>query len=79
MKDSSDATGPITVPVELLLKTALDDALKQHDKVLDFCYENYQYMWAAKIASILLNCDFRDAKQEIESYRKVRVEVEREG
>jgi hypothetical protein len=41
---------------------------QQIDDVLRYCYKNIQYMWASSIASILLNCDFRDAKNEIEDY-----------
>lgn len=34
--------------------------------ILKVCQGNEQYMWSAKIISIILDCDFRDAKQELE-------------
>ena len=37
-------------------------------RVLEFCYKNTGYMWADKIASELLFCDFRDAKVEMERF-----------
>lgn len=34
--------------------------------ILKVCEGNEQFMWSAKIISIILDCDFRDAKQELE-------------
>ena len=44
------------------------------NKILDFCYKNTEYMWAATIVSIILECDFRDVKQKLDEYRKKRNE-----
>ena len=38
--------------------------LREKEKqILNVCTGNTEYMWSAKIVSILLDCDFRDAKQ----------------
>lgn len=39
-------------------------------KVLDYCEPHTDQMWADSVVSRLLDCDFRDAKQALESYRK---------
>lgn len=36
------------------------------NKVLKYCKGKTDYVWAATIVSILLNCDFRDAKETLE-------------
>jgi hypothetical protein len=38
------------------------DYIDRHREVLEYCYDHLDKMWAAKVTSILLDCDFRDAK-----------------
>lgn len=38
------------------------------EEVLNYCKPHTDKMWAAKTISILLGCDFRDAKQTIETF-----------
>lgn len=42
------------------------------DKILNFCNdnENMKYMWAVKIVSLILDCDFRDAKVALAKWRQ---------
>lgn len=35
---------------------------------IEYCYDNLQFMWAAKIVGILLGCDFKDAKEHADIY-----------
>jgi hypothetical protein len=37
-------------------------------KILAICQGNTEYMWAAKIVSTLLDCDFRDSSVELKKY-----------
>lgn len=37
-------------------------------EAVEYCLPFVHYMWAARTISILLNCDFRDAKEVAESY-----------
>jgi hypothetical protein len=37
-------------------------------EVIEYCLPHTEKMWAAKIISILLNCDFKESKQAAESY-----------
>jgi hypothetical protein len=48
------------------------DYIDRHREVLEYCYDHLDKMWAAKVASILLDCDFRDAK----TYAKLVLERE---
>lgn len=41
------------------------DFYKKFDEILKVCEGNEQFMWSAKIISIILDCDFRDAKAEL--------------
>lgn len=41
--------------------------------ILKVCDGHTDLMWSAKIISILLNCDFRDAKEEITKWKTSRV------
>jgi hypothetical protein len=34
-------------------------------EILKYCRGKTQYMWAARIVGIVLDCDFRDAEQEL--------------
>lgn len=36
--------------------------------VIDYCYDHLDKMWAARVVSILLGCDFRDAKEMADIY-----------
>lgn len=42
------------------------------EEVLDYCEPHLDHMWAATVVGILLKCDFREAREAIESYRKFR-------
>jgi len=37
-------------------------------EVIQYCYPHLEKMWAAKIVGILLDCDFRDAKEFADRY-----------
>jgi hypothetical protein len=37
-------------------------------QVLAYCRPHLEYMWASSIVAILLGCDFRDAKNELEKF-----------
>jgi hypothetical protein len=39
-----------------------DSKIKRH-AVIEYCYDHLDKMWAAKVVSILLGCDFRNAKE----------------
>lgn len=43
---------------------------EQNNEVLKYCRPHTDQMWAANIVSIILNCDFRDAKQKLNEYFK---------
>lgn len=43
-------------------KDPCEDYMDRRREVLEYCYDHLDKMWAAKVASILLDCDFRDAK-----------------
>lgn len=45
---------------------------KEDKEILQYCYKHIEIMWAAKITSIILKCDFRDSKCEIE---KLKLEI----
>lgn len=48
-----------------------DEYFDQEQKiveVIEYCLPHTEKMWAARIISILLKCDFRDAKKNAESY-----------
>lgn len=47
-----------------------NERLKAKQKeILEYCRNNTHLMWAAKIVSIALDCDFRDAEYELEKFR----------
>jgi hypothetical protein len=62
MSDSSD-------DMELMSGFCEDDDQDYEDNliktkaVIEYCYKHLDQMWAAKVAGILLGCDFRDAKK----------------
>lgn len=43
-------------------KDPCEDYINKHKEALEYCYDHLDKMWAAKVTSILLDCDFRDAK-----------------
>lgn len=40
------------------------------DKILEYCEENIDYMFAAKIASMILECGFMEAEDKLKEYQK---------
>lgn len=44
----------------------------QNNEVLKYCRPHTDQMWAANIVSIILNCDFRDAKQKLDEYFNIK-------
>lgn len=46
----------------------LTEFREQQTHILEYCRPHTDQMWAAKIVSIILGCDFRDAKQKVEEY-----------
>jgi len=47
-----------------------DHELKKKRQVVEYCLERSQFMWAAYILGILLECDFRDSKQKASEWLK---------
>jgi len=48
------------------------ETLKKHERmILNYCKGNMDFMWASTIVSIILDCDFRDAKQKMDALREV--------
>lgn len=45
---------------------------KKREEVIRYCLPHVEMMWAASIIGILLDCDFRDAKQAAEAYLEAR-------
>jgi hypothetical protein len=46
--------------------------LVEHERdILKYCEKNLDYMWAATIAGIILECDFRDAKVAYDKYKSL--------
>lgn len=45
-----------------------DRIIRMKYEILTYCYPHLHLMWAARIASILLECDFRDAKHHSDIY-----------
>lgn len=50
------------------LYAEIEDFEIKRKAVLEYCYDNLAKMWAAKVAGILLGCDFRDAKEHSDIY-----------
>lgn len=49
----------------IYVKPKIKDVNKE---ILEYCRPHTDKMWAANIVSIILNCDFRDAKQKLNEY-----------
>ena len=54
------------------LNTALQKEIAERDtkikEVLEYCNNQTQFMWAARIVSILLGCDFRDSGEKVKEF-----------
>lgn len=42
------------------------------EKILDYCEPHLDEMWAANIVGILLDCDFRNAKEHLAAWKDKR-------
>lgn len=51
---------------------AQDEQKKLLDDVIKYCEPHLEQMWAARIVGIILNCDFRDCRSEIEKLKAQR-------
>lgn len=58
------------------MKRKIPPAKDRIEVVLEFCAPYLETMWAASIVGQLLDCDFRDSKEELEKYFK---KVQRKG
>lgn len=56
--------------VEKLEQVNKDDMIKTK-AVIDYCYNHLEQMWAARVVSLLLGCDFRDAKLHADKFNEV--------
>jgi hypothetical protein len=56
--------------IEVVEKSEYDKQKYAIDTVLRYCMPHLEYMWAANIVGIILGCDFRDCKQELNKYWK---------
>ena len=45
-----------------------EDQVIKTKAVIDYCYEHLDKMWVARVVSILVGCDFRDAKSYADSF-----------
>lgn len=45
-----------------------EDYIVKRYKVIEYCYDHLDKMWAARIVGILLGCDFRDAKEHVDIF-----------
>lgn len=48
------------------IQSQLTEARERLDRIVKYCEPNTEFMWAASIVGIALDCDFRDAKQKIQ-------------
>lgn len=53
---------------EITLSATTSHYEAQNLEILEYCRPHLDQMWAAKIASIILDCDFRETKTVIENY-----------
>lgn len=49
------------------LQSQLTEARERLDKIVKYCEPHTDFMWAASIVGIALDCDFRDVKQKMGS------------
>lgn len=54
-----------TLPI---VKNGANISEEQIREVVSYCLPNVEYMWAAYIISVLLECDFKDSKQVAAKY-----------
>jgi len=52
--------------MEISNKTEID---KRVSEVLAYCQKHIDQMWAATVAGMLLNCDFRDADEMLKNFK----------
>jgi hypothetical protein len=55
---------------EIEISLHCTDLNERINNVLDYCEPHLDQMWAAYIVGLLLKCDFRNAKEELEKYNK---------
>jgi len=53
----------------LILREEVKKLLSNQNEILKICKGHEDLMWSAKIIGIILECDFRDAKQKIEDLK----------
>lgn len=51
--------------------TIIKELKEKLDEILKYCEPHLEQMWAATIVSNILECDFRDAKHELQKIKKV--------
>lgn len=68
MSDSSDDMELYSGFIDGADELEYEDLYLKIKEVLDYCEPHLEQMWAAKVSSILLSCDFRDAKQHKKKY-----------
>lgn len=59
------------------LKAQLEKAESQKHDLIQYCmkHEQFQFMWAATILSIIFECDFRDSYNQAREYFKEKEQV----
>lgn len=65
MSDTSDDMEALSGLLDVDEYGELEERIAE---AVEYCHPFVHYMWAARTISILLNCDFRDAKEVAESY-----------
>ena len=50
------------------LEAEYRDSMIKTKAVIEYCQGHLDQMWAAKVAGLLLGCDFRDAKDHLEEF-----------
>lgn len=58
----------------LVSEKRLRELLDHERKILDYCEKNHGYMWADTVIGIILECDFRDAKEYLKEWRRLHAE-----
>lgn len=67
-KDRSERVAPI-IRIEIPIVDPGKSDLEKLSEILEYCSGRAEQMWAATIAGIILECDFRDVKQRIKEYK----------
>jgi hypothetical protein len=55
---------------EMLLATLQSNTLK-NKAVIEYCYDHLDKMWAATIVGMILDCDFRDSKEQADYFLSI--------